>query len=98
MTAGEGNDSLSSGAGNDVMTGGEGNDVFVFVRGADRITDFGRADDDDQIDLSGVAGVNGMGDLRMRQDGDDLLLSFATGTLRLVDVSRSALDAEDFVF
>lgn len=41
----DGNDVLNGGFGNDTMTGGAGFDTFVFVEGADQITDFTLGED-----------------------------------------------------
>jgi Ca2+-binding RTX toxin-like protein len=57
MIGGLGNDTLTAGAGSDTMTGGQGDNVFTFVRGAfgrhDFITDFGRKESSDALNLQG---------------------------------------------
>jgi Ca2+-binding RTX toxin-like protein len=50
LTGGDGNDLLDGGAGNDVLTGGLGVDTFVFIGGADLVTDF--RDGQDKITLA----------------------------------------------
>lgn len=94
-------DRLDGGAGNDVLTGGLDSDVFVIRNGAgaDRITDFGIAND--AIDLSHYKGIGSFDDLdgRIAQDGDDTVITLLKGDrLRLQDFDSTTLDDMDFDF
>lgn len=103
-----GRDQLQGGAGRDVLTGGRGRDqlsggaerdVFVFARhhGRDRISDF--TPGSDQIDLSALRGeITHFGDLLLRQRGDDVLIVSGEGGIWLLDLQRSDLGGDDFIF
>ena len=98
-----GNDTLIGGAGNDTLNGGPGDDTFIFAdgHGYDVIEDFDAANDDEQIDLSGIAAITSYADLpghRMNQVGNDVVIDTATGQITLLNVSMSDLDQDDFVF
>ena len=107
ILGGEGNDTIDGGAGADWIAGGEGNDrltggteadTFAFGadHGNDTITDF--ADGEDLIDLSALDGVTQFSDLTITADGNDAVIDTGEGTIRLVGVSTSDLDASDFKF
>ena len=70
----------------------------MFTSGSDRITDFESGDDD--LDLSALASVNNFSQAmaRAKQVGDDVVFTFAEGTVRLEDFRRSSLDSDDFIF
>lgn len=94
-----GDDLLNGGTGKDVMAGGSGADTFVFNAGshADTITDF--EDGSDLLDFSGHAGITGMGDLKIGQNGNDVIINHGGNdeiTLKNVDVAD--IDITDFVF
>ena len=96
-----GRDTLDGGAGNDRLSGGRAADVFVFSGdfGRDKITDW---DAKDRIDLSAVDSITSFADLRsnhLRQKGDSVIINAGDGDkITLLDVSRSDLSAEDFMF
>ena len=71
LRGGEGADTLAGGTGDDLLQGGLGNDRYVFARGdgKDRIVD---SDGLSTIVLQGFAAA----DLRMRRDGDTLVIRF----------------------
>lgn len=105
LGGGAGNDTLWAGADDDEIVGGTGNDVligeggadsFVFYasQGTDVIRDFTLNEDSIVIG----SGANSFGDLSMSQQGNDVLITLGTGTIRLEDVNIGALDAGDFVF
>jgi Ca2+-binding RTX toxin-like protein len=96
-----GNNRLSGAAGDDVLTGGLGVDVFLFRSGdgQDEITDFGKGDD--RIDLSDLSGIGGFADLidnHVSVAGNNLVISSGTDELKLRGVSKSDLDASDYLF
>ncbi|MCI2401191.1 calcium-binding protein, partial [Aliiroseovarius sp. N1Y82] len=75
----DGADVLNGAAGNDALGGGAGADSFVFDSGwgQDVVMDF--TDDEDLIDLSGVAGVSSTTDLVISQNGADTIITLAGG-------------------
>ena len=96
-----GADTLDGGAGADTLTGGSGADTFVLRPGAhaDLITDFSHAQGD-KIDLSALTGVHSFGQLlaSSSQSGADTILDLGGGdTLRLQNVTHTALTLTDFV-
>ncbi|WP_068115887.1 calcium-binding protein [Tropicimonas marinistellae] len=98
-----GNDKVNGGAGNDKLTGGKGADDFVFSGkfGKDVVTDFASKNDNEDIDLSGVAAIRNFRDLKanhMSQNGDDVLIEAGTNSIRLKNVDMSDLQASDFLF
>jgi trimeric autotransporter adhesin len=74
-----GDDTLEGGTGNDVLTGGAGNDVYLFIRGdgADTINDTSGADT-----LRFAAGIS-PGDVKVKRNNSDLVLTLANSTDRL---------------
>lgn len=97
LTGGSGDDRLIGGPGDDWISGGWGADTFFFYfnhEGSDRIADFNT--DLDQIQFD-TASVN-FNSLRMRQDGDDVVITLNRGDITLVDVERADLDAGHFLF
>lgn len=114
LQGGEGNDALYGnggadvlygGVGDDVMNGGGGGDRFIrfYGDGADTISGFEAGTGRDVIDLRGYHGVDGFGDLRLVQSGNDTEIvlhrsgSFVD-TVTLHDVQASALVATNFLF
>lgn len=99
LIGGGGRDQLNGQAGNDTMTGGGGIDTFVFSTGNDVITDFNTID---KIDLSSVASITGMNDLRNNHtediDGNLVIDDGAGNTLTLNGVTEASLQANDFLF
>ena len=99
-------DIIKGRAGNDMLTGGSGADVFVFdnVFGGgfddDTVTDF--TDGEDLLDYSGIGGVSRMQDLRINQDGNDVVISEkgagGNGTVTLLNTLAGEIDASDFIF
>ena len=109
LTGGLGDDFLFGGAGDDVLVGSAGFDHFVFegVFGKDRVNDFVLGQD--LIQLSGVTGIAGFGDLDTNLDtfldagdtavqmlGADMLLVFGGDQIRIV--GQAQLHSLDFVF
>ena len=104
-----GNDRIEGGTGDDFIFGGSGNDTFVFSGGDgdDVIRDFGigtgfyaAARGSDTIELD-VAGIDNFHDLQaaatQRSYGTELDFG-SEGSIRLVGVAASSLNADDFVF
>jgi Ca2+-binding RTX toxin-like protein len=109
LTGGLGDDFLFGGAGDDVLVGSAGFDHFVFegVFGKDRVNDFVLGQD--LIQLSGVTGISGFGDLDTNLDtfldagdaavqmlGADMLIVFGGDQIRIV--GQVQLHSLDFVF
>ena len=101
---------LNGGGGNDTLTGGTGSDLFVFADGLghDTITDFDANDPNEQIDLSGLAGVGSMLDIRFGTNGTgETVLRFDRdndgavdddSSITLANVTLTAADADHFIF
>ena len=96
-------DTLDGGAANDTLTGGGGADVFTFAGdfGRDRIEDW---QDADRIDLSAFADVAGLQDLDIAQLASRSRITYDgagtgfSGTIDLMGVTASELDADNFLF
>ena len=101
LDGGRGRDTLVGGAGRDTLTGGAGADVFVFAGafGRDRIEDFAAHLRGERIDLARVRGLDGFGDLDLRERAEGVLLDAGeAGRILLADVALRDLDAGDFLF
>ena len=88
-----GDDVLNGEGGDDILIGGAGNDTFVFEGGFgnDTIQDFQAGFD--QLDFTDFGGP-----LNVEQDGNDVVLSFATdNSVRLQGVNATDLTDDDFV-
>lgn len=99
LLGGAGVDRLTGGPGADTLAGGAGADVFVFARGfgADRVTDFEPGVD--RLDFSPQAGVDAIGDLRLRRIGTDVSVSDGEGGAILIeDVTVAEIRAGLFLF
>lgn len=100
LDGGLGFDWLDGGRGNDFLTGGDGRDRFVFASGGgdDQILDF---QENDRIDLSGLAGVNDFADLKahhMKNTTGSVTIS-AGGDHLVIDGQHVADFArDDFIF
>lgn len=95
LQGGADNDLLDGGSGEDMLSGGAGADVFLFrnLDGDDTITDFRSGQD--QLNLR-KAGVE-FEALTITDDGTDTLVNYGTGTITLLDLRASDLDAGDFI-
>lgn len=99
LEGGEGADRIEGGAGTDRLVGGLGRDVFVFRAGfgEDRVVDFDATQE--RLDFRGHSGVDGLGDLTIRQSGSATLVTDDSGgRLVLIGVDRADLTEADFVF
>jgi len=98
IRGGRGADTIAGGAGNDRMRGGGGNDSFIFHAsfGNDRILDF--QDGKDMFDVSAL-GI-GFADISIApaSGGANTLITTPEGTITLVGVDSSLIDASDFIF
>ena len=82
--------------GDDTLKGNGGADVFQF-RASDRndtILDFRQGQDLNEIQT----GANSFAALDIEQDGQDVLIGFGTGQVRIVTDSVGAFDENDFIF
>lgn len=77
LTGGTGDDILAGETGNDLLAGGDGRDVFLraFGEGQDIITDFKGGLNGDTLVLSGYAGIAGLNDILVIQNGEDTELT-----------------------
>jgi Ca2+-binding RTX toxin-like protein len=95
----DGSDTLWGHAGKDVLIGGRNGDIFVFAEGdgRDRIADFQNGSD--LINLSGWTEMDTYKDVlsHLRVDGDDIVISAGSDSLRLTDVARSEINKTDFI-
>ena len=97
MDGGANDDHLYGGAGNDTMEGGDGNDRFHFRvgdgidNGHDTITDFGRGDT-----IVFHAGAGAGVDVGMYRYGDDTVLEYANGRIKLAGVLPDSVDKSAF--
>ncbi|MEP3177897.1 MAG: calcium-binding protein [Lentilitoribacter sp.] len=92
-----GSDTITGRGGNDALTGGFGPDTFVFNAGDgfDIINDF--ENDFDAIDLSSVE--TNFASLSLSViGGDDALVDYSSGLVRIRDFDVNNLDAGDFDF
>ncbi|MBB1248413.1 M10 family metallopeptidase C-terminal domain-containing protein [Rhizobium sp. G21] len=104
LSGGGGADRLVGGVGNDTLTGGAGDDTFVFSVGSDkdRLTDF--LTGADIIDLSSIAEITGINDLRNNHvtDGGSYIVikwNDETDSIRLGGIAdKSELLAANFLF
>ncbi|WP_162249990.1 calcium-binding protein [Methylobacterium sp. Leaf456] len=96
LIGGEGDDTLRI-EGGDIATGGTGSDVFV-IGGNATITDYAAADGYEKIDLRGIKEATSFSALAFRQSGADLRVVVGGVTVILKNTSRSAINADDFIF
>ncbi|MDQ6434796.1 calcium-binding protein [Mesorhizobium sp. LHD-90] len=98
--AGGGGARMSGGAGDDVLYGKTGaKDVFVFELspfGDDLIRYFDN--DKDRIEIATYLDVEGFDDIEVEQDGSSTLLTFAEGTVEILNFNSALVDASDFRF
>jgi Ca2+-binding RTX toxin-like protein len=90
----DGDDLLRGGLGDDILTGddfsgGQGSDTFVLAlgEGTDTVVDF-----EVDIDVIGLAGGLGVGDLSVSQSGADTLVTAGDATLRLLNLTVGLSD------
>lgn len=101
IIGGAGDDIIIGGTSQDVLTGGGGADIFAFTLGDsyDVITDFSGDAENDRILISGNPAVNEFEDLYVRQQGEDVWITYgSSSTIILADFDVSMLDANDFIF
>lgn len=101
IIGGAGDDIIIGGASQDVLTGAGGADIFAFTLGDsyDVITDFSGDAENDRILISGNPAVNEFEDLYVRQQGEDVWITYgSSSTIILADFDVSMLDANDFIF
>ena len=93
-----GDDTLIGGAGNDRLEGGAGIDTYVFEAGSGRDRVVGFEDNVDKFDFTGHSGVNGMGDLEIRQLGTSAVIDINAGGVIIVNGAWGQVEASDFLF
>ncbi|MEM7523648.1 MAG: Ig-like domain-containing protein [Pseudomonadota bacterium] len=93
---GAGADTLSGDGGDDTLMGNGGADVFQFrtTDSNDTISDFSQGQDRVEIQ----DGATSFADLIIEQDGDDVLIGFGAGKVRVVTGNAEAFDESDFIF
>ena len=100
LFGGMGSDTLDGGTGNDVLHGGGGADIFVFTDrgGQDRVLNFNAAVDRIDVRDFGFADAQAVFD-RATDTAEGLVIDFDEGdTMTLVDVLKSSLTEDDFIF
>ena len=97
LEGGAGDDELLGGSGNDSLTGGNGADSFEFAagHGGDTIADF--AQGEDEIVLDGVKDFDSEVTITDAGD-DDATVTWAGGTITILNVAHNLLTARDFGF
>lgn len=97
LFGGAGNDDITGASGNDSMSGGLGFDDFIFDDnwGDDTITDFDLVRDD--LDFSGVYGLNTIAQLSLTDTSKGVVVGFAGDTVRLNGISSWELDDGNFI-
>lgn len=104
ILGGDSVDTIDGGADDDRLTGGGGNDKFIFADGfgKDVITDFDEFKNGEKIDLSAVATITDLADLKadhLSQSGAHAVINAGGGnTITLLNVNISDLNAGDFIF
>lgn len=91
-----GRDRIDGGIGDDFLSGGTGADTFMFRNGdgADVVTDF--TVNEDRLHLSAIG--TDFDALTITERGDNTLIDYGTGSIVLLGVEASDLDAHDFLF
>lgn len=93
---------LEGGPGDDTLTGGKGDDAFRYstASGHDTIADFvSGAGSDDYLDFTTNAAITGIHDLNISVSGLDTLITLPSGdTIKLLNVAKSTLHADDYRF
>jgi len=97
IAGGAGADDIIGGSGNDHMWGGTSADDFKFSNGwgNDWIWDFQSGSD--QIDLSGVSGLNSLNQLDVTNTENGALYSYGGQSILLVGVSALSVQTTDFI-
>jgi Ca2+-binding RTX toxin-like protein len=104
INGGAGKDRITGSGGNDILAGGADDDTFIFGPGggADTIVGFAPgAGTEDRIDLKQFAAIQDFTAVLAlaTQAGADTVLNFGAGnTVTLQNVTRTSLDADDFIF
>ncbi|SDE39966.1 M10 family metallopeptidase C-terminal domain-containing protein [Kordiimonas lacus] len=90
LDGGAGDDVLRGFEGDDLLFGGSGADTFTFVDGDgdDVIADF-----EDGVDLIELYTA---GPVSVVQDGDDTVITYADGSITLLDTDYTTITADDF--
>jgi Ca2+-binding RTX toxin-like protein len=104
INGGAGKDRITGSGGNDILAGGADDDTFIFGPGggADTIVGFAAgAGTEDRIDLKQFAAIQDFTAVLAlaTQAGADTVLNFGPGnSVTLQNVTRTSLDADDFIF
>ena len=100
LVADAGSDRLYGGKGDDQLWGGLDADKFIFGSGfgsdtgADTIHDF-----EDGIDLIQIKkSASGFADLNVTQAGNDVLISYQSSSITLIDTDVADITQDDFLF
>ncbi|MEX3017127.1 calcium-binding protein [Gymnodinialimonas hymeniacidonis] len=95
-----GNDTLEGGLGKDYLAGGTGADVFVFDDGFGEDVVAGYEDGSDRLDVSGLIGVSGFGDLTIWSAGGHTFVHADGDPQNFVTLAdyTAGLGASDFIF
>jgi hypothetical protein len=79
------------------MVGGSGDDKFQFIGGNDRIKDFDASME--LINLRKIDGLENFADIAAASevDGNDVVMTFSEGDLRLKNVDINDLSIDNFI-
>ena len=91
-----GNDRLTGGAGNDSLDGGGGADTFVFAAGHGEDTIAGFVAGTDMISLEGVTSDSFGAAVTATQDGANVEVAWAGGTITILSANEAEFTAEAF--
>jgi Ca2+-binding RTX toxin-like protein len=99
LNGGGGIDRLSGGTGNDNMTGGSERDAFFFEANAGNDTIADWTNNEDRLIFVASSGVTQFSDIdAIVQSGDDVLITYGSNSLTLLDTMVGDVDAGDFGF
>ncbi len=96
LSGGTGQDTLTGRGGDDTLRGDGGADIFQFraTDVNDTILDF--TQNVDMIEI--ISGAAAFADLVIEQDGEDVLIGFGAGQVRVVTDTVEAFTEDDFIF
>lgn len=96
LEGGTGQDTITGRGGDDTLQGDGGADIFQFraTDVNDTILDFTQGVDTIEI----ISGAAAFADLVIEQDGDDVLIGFGDGQVRVVTDTVDAFTEDDFIF
>ncbi|MEZ5908176.1 MAG: tandem-95 repeat protein [Hyphomicrobiaceae bacterium] len=98
ILAGLGDDVIDGGTGNDTIFGEGGTDTFKFTDGWGHDTIVDWLNDSEQLDVSGVTGLDNFGQLTIYNIAGGVQIFFGGNTITLSGWNTTHIDASDFIF